>query len=409
MLNLFGKKRATENRGAVTQATTDSTLLRVFGLTGGTSASGQSVTVESALGVPAVFAAVNFISGTMAGLPIHVFEQDGDDRKRWTGPLASMLQDAVNDETTSFDWRKYTFDQVLTGGRGLTQIVRNARGEPISLNPMEPTKTTIRQTAGLRFYEYKDGDRTIRLEARDVIDIPFMLKPDRLGSYSPIMANRDAIGLAQAVQDHASRFFQNGGVPPFAITGPFQSGRSLSAAADDLEDAVRKAAKEGRQALTLPEGLDIKSLGEAAEKNQMLETQKFCVEQIARIYGLPPTFLQDLSHGTFSNTEQQDLHFVKHTLRRWVEHFEQELNLKLFGREKSDRLVEFNVDGLLRGDFKTRMEGTAQAVQNAIMTPNEARRLDNRPPMPGGDHLMIQGATVPIEQQDGRGAQGDET
>lgn len=393
----LGKK---EKRATVTQSTGDHKLLQMFGLVGAASGSGQIVTNESALGVPAVFAAVNFISGTIAGLPLHLYQRTKDGRKRQSGVIANLLHDAVSDEETSFEWRKYTFDNVLTGGRGLTQIVRNGRGEVAKLVPMEPKKTTIKMISGSRFYQYQDGDRKIRLEAVDVIDIPFMLKEDRVGHYGPIATNREAIGLAQAVQSYAGRFFENGGVPPFAVTGNFQSGNSMKRAADDLESAVNTAAAEGRQALILPAGLDIKPIGSAPDKNQLLETQRFIVEQIARIYSLPPTFLQDLTHGTFSNTEQQDLHFVKHTLKRWIEQFEQELNLKLFGRGKNKFFVEFNVDGLLRGDFKTRMEGHATSIQNSISTPNEVRALENKPPLNGGDELMIQGATVPLKGQE---------
>ena len=173
----------------------------------------------------------------------------------------------------------------------------------------------------------------------------------------------------------------------------------MNRAGNDIAEATKKAAKDRRMALVLPTGLDIKPLGVDAEKSQLVETKKFLIEEIARVYSLPPTFLQDLSHGTFANTEQQDLHFVKHTVKRWVEAFEQELNLKLFGRDKADMFVEMNMDGLLRGDFKTRMEGYATGVQNGILKPNEARQLENRPADPEGDSLMIQGATVPIGQQ----------
>jgi HK97 family phage portal protein len=130
---------------------------------------------------------------------------------------------------------------------------------------------------------------------------------------------------------------------------------------------------------------------------QLLELQRFSIEQIARIYSLPPVFLQDLTHGTFSNTEQQDLHFVKHTVKRWVEQFEQEMNLKFFGRG-SDFYVEFNVDGLLRGDLKSRMEAYAVSIQNAIRTPDEIRAIENLPAK-GANDLLIQGATVPLGSQ----------
>jgi HK97 family phage portal protein len=133
---------------------------------------------------------------------------------------------------------------------------------------------------------------------------------------------------------------------------------------------------------------------------QLVETQGFAVLEVARIYSLPPTFLQDLSRATFSNSEQQDLHLVKHTIKRWVEQLESEMNLKLFGRG-SNRIVEFNLDGLMRGDYATRMAGNAQAIQTGQLTPNEARALDNREPLPGGEKLFIQGATVPMEGHTG--------
>tara|TARA_R110001599_G_scaffold59863_1_gene166351 strand:- start:478 stop:978 length:501 start_codon:yes stop_codon:yes gene_type:complete len=150
--------------------------------------------------------------------------------------------------------------------------------------------------------------------------------------------------------------------------------------------------------MALPLGHELKTIGLSPENMQLIELQRFSIEQIARIYSLPPIFLQDLTHGTFSNTEQQDLHFVKHTVKRWVEQFEQEINMKFFGRG-SELYVEFNVDGLLRGDLKTRMEAHAKSIQNAIRTPNEVRDIENMPPMDNGDDLLIQGATVPLGSQ----------
>jgi len=145
-------------------------------------------------------------------------------------------------------------------------------------------------------------------------------------------------------------------------------------------------------------GHELKSIGLSPNDMQLIELQRFSIEQVARIYSLPPVFLQDLTHGTFSNTEQQDLQFVKHTVKRWVEQSEQEMNLKFFGRG-SDFYVEYNVDGLLRGDLKTRMEAHATSIQNAIRTPNEVRNIENLPAKDSGDDLMIQGATVPVGTQ----------
>lgn len=390
--------RTVEARQTVTANSSD--FLDVLGLSAmGSSASDVVVNVDTALGVPAIFGAVNFIAGTMAGLPLNLYRRQKDGHTRITDdPLAMILHDAVNDETSSFEWRKNKFTQALTGGRGLTFIERNKANKIINLWPLDPGKTTIKRRDGKKVYELRDGGLKT-YAANEIIDIPFMLKADGVAHRGPIATNRDVIGLAIAATQFGSKFFQNGGVPPFAVTGNFQSAAAMSRAAEDLTTAVRAAAKEKRQALILPTGLEIKPLGTDAEKSQLVELKQFLIEEVARIYSLPPTFLQDLSNGTFSNTEQQDLHFVKHTMKRWVEAFEQELNLKLFGRGSTDLFVEMNMDGLLRGDFKTRMDGYATGIQNAVLTPNEARTMENRPRHTEGEQLLIQGATVPLGSQ----------
>lgn len=402
MFGLFRKKQPEER--AVTATQSSATALQIFRPELFDAMSETTVvTVERALGVPAVWAAVNFIAGTIAGLPLIVYRREGDSRRRVTTGVAPILHDAVNDELTSFNWRKYTFERVLTTGRAFTFIERNAQGRVMNLWPLEPEKVTVERRGGALVYKY---DGRSRYEANEIIDLAFMMDSDGLTHRSPIYTNKEAIGRAIAATRYGSKYLSGGGVPPFAVTGNFQSGAALKRAGDDLAEAVKKAAEENRLALTLPSGLEIKPIGGDPEKNQLVETQRFSVEEIARIYSIPPTFLQDLTHGTFSNTEQQDLHFVKHTLKRWIEQAEQEINLKLFGRG-AKQYVEFSVDGLLRGDFATRMSGHSVAIQNAIRTPNEVRALENLPAMDGGDSLMVQGATVPIEQQSQQPDGGD--
>jgi HK97 family phage portal protein len=397
MLWPFTRKKEAREGVMVTQSSPE--FLQVLGLDAFLeTASGDPVTVESALGVPAVFSAVNFLAGTIAGIPRHVYERGEDGtRKRVGGDLWSLLHDVANEEASisAFEFFKWWMEQALTGGRGVAYIERGPDGVLRNLWPLEPGKLTIRRINGVRKYQYRDAGKVVVYDAAEVLDLPFMLKADGFTHRSPIMANREAIAMAQAMTRYGAAFFRNGGVPPFAVTGGFKSGGAMGRAADDLEESVRKAAKEKRVALVLPTGLEIKPIGGDPDKNQMIEAQRFMVEQVARIYSMPPIFLQDLTHGTFSNTEQQDLHFVKHTVKRWVEQIEQELNLKFFGRG-SKFFVEFSMDGLLRGDFKTRMDGYAQAIQNAILTPNEVAQLENRPPRPGGNDLLIQGATVPL-------------
>lgn len=365
----------------------------------GFSASGETVTVQSALGVPAIWAAVNFLSRTLAGLPCTLFRKTASGREKVSGGLATILHDAVNEEMSSFDWRKFFFDAVFTGGRGVTFIERNDPGKVSNLWPLDPTKTTVKRVNGRKTYEHRDGRRTNVYEAREIIDMPYMLHSDGLRHRSPILTNKDVVGLAQAVTKYGSKFFQNGGIPPFAIEGPFNSPGSMQRAADDLSLAAAEAANKNRLALSLPAGHTVKQIGVDPEKSQLVELQRFVIEQIARIYSLPPVFLQDLTHGTFSNTEQQDLHLTKHTLTGLAKQFEQELNLKLFGRSNNRQYVELNLDGLLRGDFKSRMEGNARAIQTGQLTPDEAREMENRPAKGGAAaNLHMQGAMLPIDK-----------
>lgn len=391
--------RATNITNDAGVPSSDPRINDLFSLFGMRSASGVAVNTQTALGVPAVWAAVNFTAGTIAGLPLNVYRRRGEDRVKVSGALQSLLHDAVNPELSSFDWRKNEFEKVFTGGRSFTWIEKNEAGNPLDLWPLDPKYMTVKRENMRKRYEYKEpGQRAKIYNAAEIIDVSFMMHEDGLRHRGPIATNSDAIGLAIAAAGYGSRLFQNGGVPPFAVTGAFQSGQALNRASDDLQEAVKKATKDGRLALTLPAGLEIKPIGLDPEKSQLVELQRFCVEQIARIYSIPPTFLQDLTHGTFSNTEQQDLHFVKHTIKRWVEQFEQELNLKLFGRGRASRFAEMNLDGLMRGDFAGRMQGYALGIQNGIIKPNEARQKENWAADADGDGLFMQGAMAPIRE-----------
>ena len=367
-------------------------FLHLMGWGDFTSTSGVTVNIDTALGVPAIWAAVNFISGTLASLPIEVYR--GNERVR-TG-IGAWLNRAVNPTTSSFQWRKYSFEQVLTGGRSVTLVLRNGRGDITDLVPLDPANISVQETVTADFPSkiYRTKNRVF--EASEVIDLHFMLKHNQIDIRGPIMTNKDIIGLAISAARYGSKAFQSGGIPPAVLQGPFQSGAAAQRASEDVAATTAKLAREGRPIMALPAGHELRSVGFSPEQMQLLELQQFCIEQIARIYSLPPVFLQDLSDGTYSNVEQQDLHFVKHTLRRWIEATEQEMNLKLFGRE-SDMEVRFNVDSLLRGDLKTRMEAHATAIQNGIKTPNEVRAHEGMEPLASGDDLMIKGATVPIQ------------
>lgn len=402
-MGIFQRLFGSEQRGTLNDPRvpiSDENIIQFLGLESETS-TGEPVTIEKALAVPSVWAAVNFLSDTMATLPLQLFRRNDEEVEQVTGDLATTLQEAVNDETSSYKWRRYSYDRHFTSGRQYTYIERNAMGRIINLWPLEPTNMTVRRRDGVVSYHYKDGSPPeIVYEPKDIIDLAFMLAEDGINHYSPIMNHKETMALAIGASKYGSRYFNRGGVPPFAIYGPMKSPGAVTRAADDLTQAIEQAARQNKIALAMPAGHEIKEIGANPDKAQLVELKRFIVEEVARIYGLPPVFLQDLTHATFTNSEQQDLQLVKHRIIDLVAQAEQELNLKLFGRRRRTFYVKFNVDGLLRGDFKTRMEGYARAIQSAVMKPNEARALEESPPDEFGDQLLIQGATVPLGSQE---------
>jgi HK97 family phage portal protein len=301
----------------------------------------------------------------------------------------------------TFKFRQYFWQQVFTGGRGLAWIERN--GPHIeALWPMDPRKVTIRRRGFSLTYTF-DGRE---YPAADVIDVPFMLRADQTGHYGPIKLAAKAIQLALAMNDYGSTFFAGGGVPPLALEGPLPQGApALHRAMDDVQRAIDQARSSGKPIVPIPPGHKLAPIGIDPDKGQMTPARLFQIQEIARVYQLPVVFLQDLSKGTLNNVEQQDLHFVKHLIGQWAKALEGEMNLKLFGRFNNNRYVEHNLDGLMRGDLKSRIEAIARGIQTAQLTPNEARALDNRPNHvnPAADELLVQGATVVLGQQPAAG------
>lgn len=388
---LFAEKRMiTEIPGIEMQG---ANILQVYGL--GDIAL-PNVSIDTALTVPAVWAAVSFLARTLAALPLHSYRKTAKGAEKISGGIQVLMHEAPNPEWTSFKLRQHFWQQVLTGGRGLIWIERSG-SNIVALWPVDPIKAKIRRSStGKTTYEI--GGKTY--PSADIIDVAFMLKANGVDHYGPIMKGQKAIQLALAMNDYGSKFFAGGGVPPLALEGPLPQGpEAFKRAMADINRAIDNAKSQDKPIFPMPPGHKLTPVGFDPEKGQMTEARRFQIEEIARIYNLPPVFLQDLTHGTFSNTEQQDLHLVKHLVSQWAEALEQEMNLKLFGQKNGGRFVEHNLDGLMRGDFATRMAGLSQAINTAILTPNEARALENRPAKEHGDDLLIQGATIPLGQE----------
>ncbi|QFT31806.1 Phage portal protein [Labrenzia sp. THAF82] len=401
MMKLFGLGRRREKRAATIENPTvkvsSENFLEFFGLSGG---GVPHVTIETALKVPAVQAAVLFLSRTLATVPLQVFKRDESGPKRLSGKLQTILEENPNDEMDTSKLRRYLWEQVFTGGRGLLWIERSGSAVE-ALWPMDPTQVSVRRE-GLKLFYFFDGRR---YPASDVIDIPFMLKPNGVQHRGPIALGERAIQLALSMNDYGSNFFAGGGIPPLAVEGPMPANaETMRRAIDDIKRAIDVARESGKPMFQMPPGYKISQIGFDPEKGQMTEARLFQVQEIARVYQMPPNFLQDLSRATFSNVEQNDLHLVKHLVAQWCTALEGELNLKLFGRMNGKRFVRHDLDGLLRGDFKSLMEGLVRGVQGSVHTPNEAREQRGLPKVndAAADLLHIQGATVPLGTSAGK-------
>lgn len=376
---------------------------------GGTS-SGKPVNETTAMQMTAVYSCVRILSETVAGLPLNVYRYNdsGGKEKAFKHPLYRLLHDEPNPEMTSFAFRETLMSHLLLWGNAYAQIIRNARGEVIALYPLMPNKMTVdRDQNGRLFYSYQRSVEDpatlgksiwVTLSPSDVLHIPG-LGFDGLIGYSPIAMAKNAIGLAIATEEYGAKFFANGAAPsgvlehPGTIKDPQRVKESWNSAYQGSANAHKIA--------VLEEGMKYTPIGIAPEQAQFLETRKFQINEIARIFRVPPHMLADLEKSSFSNIEQQSLEFVKYTLDPWVVRWEQSMCRVLFSEsEKPTYFIKFNVDGLLRGDYASRMTGYATARQNGWMSANDIRELENLDriaPDLGGDLYLINGAMTKLE------------
>ena len=369
----------------------------------GASSSGKNVNERSAMQMTAVYSCVRILSEAVASLPLHVYKynDDGGKEKAVKHPLYFLLHDEPNPEMTSFVFRETLMTHLLLWGNAYAQIIRNGKGEIIALYPLMPNRMIVdRDDKGQLYYQYntsKDDAPTmngsmVNLKPSDVLHIPG-LGFDGLVGYSPIAMAKNAIGMAIACEEYGAKFFANGATPggilehPGTVKDPKRVRESWTSAFGGSSNANKVA--------VLEEGMKYTPISISPEQAQFLETRKFQINEIARIFRVPPHMVGDLEKSSFSNIEQQSLEFVKYTLDPWVARWEQAIVRSLFSTdEKTQYFVKFNVDGLLRGDYQSRMNGYAIGRQNGWMSANDIRELENLDRIPeeeGGDLYLING------------------
>lgn len=399
LFNIFGAERRSHILENPAVSLTDASAWNAaFDAT--SSITGEAISFKKALSIPAVWAAVNVIAGTIAHLPFQLLKTvDGVTEKDDKNPAYKVIHDRPNDVHTSYVFLKWMVSRLLLDGRFFSLVLRDKGGRFVGLIPYCRHEVEIRQRISRQGISrsYIIGGKTYK--HTDILDFNLLLAEDGVDTISPLSIHRDSFSLMLAAQRYSATLLANGGVPPLALEGPVGSPAANERASDQISAFIAANSSNKRKILPLPAGYKLDSIGINARDQQLLELRQFQITEAARIFNIAPAMLHDLSTGTYSNVEQQNLNFAQHTIAPLVELIEQEFNAKLFG--EGVNYAEFNLDGLLRGDFASRMTGLAKAVNAGLMTPNEGRALDNRPPLEGGDDLMIQGATARLKAQPG--------
>ena len=375
----------------------------------GCTTSGKPVNERTAMQTTAVYACVRILAEAVASLPLHVYEYQDDGGKKLVHdhPLYYLLHDEPNPEMTSFVFRETLMSHLLIWGNAYAQIIRDGAGRVLGLYPLLPDKMEVqRDDKGNIYYVYsRNSDENpmfkeygnIKLKAEDVFHIPG-LGFDGLIGYSPIAMAKNAVGMTLACEEYGASFFANGANPggvlehPGVLKDPSKVRESWN--------SVYRGVSNAHKIAVLEEGMKYQQIGIPPEEAQFLETRKFQINEIARLYRIPPHMVGDLDKSSFSNIEQQSLEFVKYTLDPWVIRWEQSLQRSLLlPGEKGKYFIKLNVDGLLRGDYQSRMNGYAVGRQNGWFSANDIREMENMNPIPdeeGGNLYLVNGAMTKL-------------
>ncbi|MGI5966602.1 MAG: phage portal protein [Anaerotruncus rubiinfantis] len=382
----------------------------VFSFLFGSTTSGKTVNERTAMQSAAVYACVRILAEAIAGLPLHVYRHrmDGGKERIAQHPLYYLLHNEPNPEMTSFVFRETLMSHLLLWGNAYAQVVRNGRGQAVALYPLLPNKMEVNRAAngGLVYTYRRDVEEsrlnpnsgTVTLRRDEVLHIPG-LGFDGLIGYSPIAMAKNAIGMSLATEEYGAAFFANGANPGGVLEHP-----GVVKDPEKLRESWHSqfSGHNAHKVAVLEEGLKFHQMSIPPEQAQFLETRKFQINEIARIFRVPPHMVGDLEKSSFSNIEQQSLEFVKYTLDPWVVRWEQSLQQSLIlPSEKSSLFIKFNVDGLLRGDYQSRMNGYAVGRQNGWMSANDIRELEDMNRIlaeEGGDLYLVNGNMLPLSQ-----------
>ena len=361
-----------------------------------------SVGTAAALSLSAVWACVNLLSGTIASLPLMVYRNVAGKRVVADDhPLFYLLHDSPNADQTAVDFWDFVAATIELRGNGYAEIKRNGGGRPFALGvPFAPELVEVTRLASgrLEYRTKENGEERVFPQERMLHIRGFGGNP--LGGLSTLTFARRTMASALVTEAAARSTFSNG----IRTNGAFVSEHPLTkeqmAEVDEVLTEKYAGAMNAGRPLILNHGMKYESISMSPEDSQMLESRSFSVEDICRFFGVPPFMVGHTQKTTSWGTglEQQTLGFQKFTLRRRLKRIEMALEKQLLSA--ADRsagvTIEFNLDGLLRGDSKSRAESYASGIQNGYYTINEVRAWENLPPVPGGDEARVQIQNQPV-------------
>lgn len=376
----------------------------------GYSTAEKVVTERSSMQITAVYACVRVLSEAVASLPLHFYhyKEDGSKEKALKHPLYFLLHDEPNPEMTSFIFKETMMTHLLLWGNFYCQIIRNGKGEVVALYPLMPNRMTVdRDEKGRLYYSYQHQsdeagtmrNETVILHQDELMHIPG-LGFDGLIGYSPIAMMKNALGTSIACDEYASKFFANGASPSGVLEHP-----GILKNPEKVRESWNQAfsgSQNAHKTVVLEEGMKYAPISINPQDSQFLETRKFQLEEVARAFRCPCHLINDLDHATFSNIEEQSLEFVTYTLEPWLVRIESAIGKSLLREdEKGKYYARFNVDGLLRGDYASRMQGYATGINNGFMCVNDVRMLENLDLVPeedGGNTFMVNGTMQKLSE-----------
>jgi HK97 family phage portal protein len=357
------------------------------------SQAGILVTPKTALQTSAVFACVRVIAETIGSLPLKIYSRRADSGKdeATNHPLYFLLHDSPNYWQTRQEYFETVSGHLCLRGNAYSFIQRNNGNAITALIPLNPDRMELEvdgdsQEPIFRYLYRAEGVEPPQVFSAEDIWHVRGLSSDGYMGLSPITAAANAVGLAAAAEKHGSQWFKNGAKTSGVAKYP---GKLKEDSAKRLRESLQNAMSGDNtfKIILLEEGLDFSSIGINNVDSQYLETRQFQIEEIARIFRVPSVLIGHPDKTmTYASVEQLMLSFVVHTIRPWVSRIEQSINKNLIGIDQGKRyFAEFLLDGLLRGDTKSRYEAYASALQNKWLTRNEVRIKENYNPVPGGD------------------------